>query len=127
MNQTTELGMRVMAHLGKIRGKGKVSLTDLHKAVGGSPTYLAKVTAELSRAKLILSWRGMNGGLQIAKDPKQITLFEVVRAFQGKKPLMGVSRRGGRDPLKPIVAEIDGLLVQAWSKKTVQDLLGGRK
>lgn len=83
INQTVETSFRVLLYLAVQDGKQLFSLQEIHEVVGGSPTYLAKVTAVLSRAGLIKSQRGAQGGLQLGKEPKKITMLEVVEAAQG--------------------------------------------
>jgi len=83
INQTVETSFRVLLFLAGQEGKQLVSLQDIHEVVGGSATYLAKVTAVLSRAGLLKSQRGATGGLQLGKEAKKITMLEVVEAAQG--------------------------------------------
>jgi len=83
INQTVETAFRVLLYLGAQDPKRLTSLQEIHKVVGGSATYLAKVTAVLSRAGLIKSQRGAQGGLQIGREPKKILMLEVVEATQG--------------------------------------------
>lgn len=47
-----------------------------------SEHHVAKVLQQLTRAGLIRSIRGINGGFQIAKDPKEITLLDIVEIFE---------------------------------------------
>lgn len=83
INQTVETAFRVLIYLASQDPKKLVALQDIHKAVSGSPTYLAKVTSALSRAELITSQRGANGGLKIGKSAKKITALEVIEACMG--------------------------------------------
>lgn len=83
INQTVETAFRVLLYLGSQDPKRLVSLQEIHKVVGGSATYLAKVTAVMSRDGLIASQRGAAGGLQIGREPKKIFMLEVVEAVHG--------------------------------------------
>ncbi|MFQ5628295.1 MAG: RrF2 family transcriptional regulator [bacterium] len=51
-----------------------------------SEHHVAKVLQQLVRAGLIRSIRGINGGFQIARNPKEITMFEVVQIFEPQTP-----------------------------------------
>lgn len=83
INQTVETSFRVLLFLAGQEEKQLLSLQEIHEVVGGSPTYLAKITAVLSRAGLLKSQRGATGGLQLGKDPKKTTMLEIVEAAQG--------------------------------------------
>ena len=48
--------------------------------------HVAKVLQQLVRTGLIRSIRGINGGFQIARNPKEITMFEVMQIFETQAP-----------------------------------------
>lgn len=50
---------------------------------GISRNHLMKVAQNLAAAGFVASVRGRNGGLQLARDPKKITVGEVVRKLEG--------------------------------------------
>lgn len=50
--------------------------------------YLENLLADLRRARLIASRRGVNGGYRLARPASAITLADVIRAIDG--PLAGV-------------------------------------
>ncbi len=51
-----------------------------------SELHLSKVIQEMQRAGLIRSIRGIKGGFKIARDPKDITILDVVEAFEIRPP-----------------------------------------
>lgn len=54
-----------------------------------SEHHVAKVLQQLVRVGLIRSIRGIKGGFQIAKDPKEITMLDVVEIFEPRLPQDG--------------------------------------
>ena len=52
------------------------------------PKYLENLLADLRRARLVASQRGVNGGYRLARPASAITLADVIRAIDG--PLAGV-------------------------------------
>jgi len=44
-------------------------------------SFLSKIMQGLVRAKIVSSIRGRNGGFMLAKDPKSISMFEVIDVF----------------------------------------------
>jgi len=47
------------------------------------PSFLAKIISQLSVAGLLHTSRGARGGVMLAREPKEITLLEVVEAIDG--------------------------------------------
>ncbi len=45
--------------------------------------FLAKVLLDLTEAGILKSFRGINGGYQLARRPAQITMLEVIEAIGG--------------------------------------------
>ncbi|MEW6408927.1 MAG: Rrf2 family transcriptional regulator [Nitrospirota bacterium] len=46
-------------------------------------SFLAKILQKLGRAGLVESIRGVKGGFQLAKKPKEINLLDVIIAIEG--------------------------------------------
>jgi Rrf2 family protein len=51
-----------------------------------SEYHVVKVLQQLARVGLTRSVRGLKGGFQIAKNPKEITMLEVVEIFEPRTP-----------------------------------------
>ena len=51
-----------------------------------SEHHVAKVLQQLARVGLVRSIRGINGGFKIARNPKDITMHEVVQIFEPRQP-----------------------------------------
>ncbi len=47
------------------------------------PSFLAKIVSQLSVAGLLHTSRGARGGVSLARDPKSISLLDVVEAIDG--------------------------------------------
>jgi len=128
INQTIETAFRVLIFLGSQDANHLVSLQDIHDVVGGSATYLAKITAVLSRSGLLSSQRGAQGGLQLGRDAKKISMLEVVEAAQGKfRPFGQAKVKGGKGKwgnYQLIADGLNDLLVKELSKTTLADLVG---
>jgi Rrf2 family protein len=60
-----------------------VSAKDIAEAYGIPAQLLAKILQTLTRAGLLRSHAGMNGGYALARSPRLISAFEVIRAIDG--------------------------------------------
>jgi len=130
INQTIETAFRVLIYLGSQDANRLVSLQEIHEVVGGSATYLAKITAVLSREGLLSSQRGAQGGLQLGREAKKIIMLEVIEATQGKfRPFGEAKGKTGKGKWGNYQVVADGLndmLVSALGKITLADLIGAK-
>lgn len=83
LSTRSHYGLRAMADLARSYGKGPVSLTDIAEAEGLSLAYLEQLIAALRRAKLVVATRGVHGGYQLAREPRSITVGDIVRVLEG--------------------------------------------
>lgn len=60
------------------------SATVIAQEIHLSPPTVSKILKMLWRANLVKSFRGTEGGYQLAKSPKQITVAEIISAIEGK-------------------------------------------
>jgi len=47
-------------------------------------SFLAKILQKLVKAKIVRSYRGVNGGFSLARQSKDITMMDVLEAIEGK-------------------------------------------
>ena len=59
------------------------SVDSIAQAQGIPPKFLEQILLALKRAHFLRSTKGQHGGYQMAKSPKQISLAEVIRLFDG--------------------------------------------
>lgn len=60
-----------------------IPLSDIAKRQEISAKYLEQIIITLKKAKYIKSIRGAKGGYLLLKDPKKITIGEIVELFEG--------------------------------------------
>ena len=58
----------------------------LSKELDISKSFLSKILQSLTRHHVLQSFKGVNGGFELIKDPKSITILEVMCAVEGKNP-----------------------------------------
>lgn len=46
-------------------------------------SFLAKILQKLAKANIVKSYRGVKGGFQLSRKPKEITILDVIEAIQG--------------------------------------------
>lgn len=76
-------GSRLMLDLASRRRGEPVFLREIAESQELSPGYLEQIVLPLKVSGLISSSRGSKGGYMLARDPKRITLQEIVQAVEG--------------------------------------------
>ncbi len=71
--------VRIMAELAR-HTNGNISVAELSKNQEISAKYIEKIISLLTKANLISSTRGAQGGYRLAKSPKKCTVAEILRA-----------------------------------------------
>ena len=51
-----------------------------------SKSFLAKILQALAKAEILKSYKGVNGGFSLNKDPKNITMLDVLSCVESKAP-----------------------------------------
>lgn len=80
----TEYGFVCMAYLAGHHGKDRaVPIKEIAEHGHYSVTFTEKILQALRQAKLVTARHGNHGGYALAREPKQITLKEVIDALEG--------------------------------------------
>ncbi len=58
----------------------------LSKELTISRSFLAKILQSLARKGILKSFKGVNGGFELARHSRDITILEVMEAAEGKGP-----------------------------------------
>lgn len=82
-----QYALRAMADLAQ--HEGWVSLGDVAKRQNISRKYLEQVMSLMSKAGYVKSLRGKGGGYQLARNPKDYTLGQILRAAEGSLAPVG--------------------------------------
>ncbi len=82
-NQATDYGFRIVLRLAKSPLGTRLEAMEISRNECIPERYLFKVMRKLSKAGIVKSYRGMNGGFALARLPELITLLDVVEAVEG--------------------------------------------
>ena len=81
MSTKGRYGLIIMIDLAK--AGDYLSIHDISEKENISEKYLGKIIALLSKAKLVSSTHGKNGGYKLNREPKDYKLGEILRALEG--------------------------------------------
>lgn len=95
--------------------------------------FLAKILQQLTKQKILSSSKGPHGGFSLMKDPKSITLLDIVKTIDGDEILTNCVMHNGTcssvSKLKISCAlhedygAVRDNLVKLFSEKTIYDLV----
>ncbi len=83
-----EYGMKGVLFLAEKEKKSITPLSEISKAKNIPEKFLAKIFQSLSRTGIVRSHRGVRGGFTLSRDPREISVKDVLEAIQGPYHLM---------------------------------------
>lgn len=76
-------GVKAMVDLAMNYGKGPISIKEISERKKISEYYLEQLFSPLRKAGLIKSIRGAQGGYILSKEPKDITIYDIIEVVEG--------------------------------------------
>ena len=104
-----------------------VTLKTISKRQNISERYLEQIFSALRKSGIIIGRKGAQGGYTLAKDPKEITISEILRVLEGESLLVDISN-DGVDELESFINEnlwkvINDKINEYFKSITLQDLV----
>ncbi|MCK7460654.1 MAG: Rrf2 family transcriptional regulator [Sphingobacterium sp.] len=81
--QDTESG-QLLYIASKQQGNEKTGIKQICKDLDLPTPFLAKILQQLAKQKILKSLKGPHGGFSLLKDPKKITLLDIVITIDGE-------------------------------------------
>jgi Rrf2 family cysteine metabolism transcriptional repressor len=122
-------GLKLMFELGMRYGSQPVFLKDIAGTHHISEKYLSKLVIPLRGAGLISSFRGAHGGYTLAREPRSITVREIVQVLEGViAPATGPRRQQAGDAVDPhpteaVWALLDKTVLETLENVTLESLV----
>jgi Rrf2 family transcriptional regulator, nitric oxide-sensitive transcriptional repressor len=127
ISQTVEYALRAVVHLAAYAPAARTT-EQIAEATRVPSAYLSKVLQSLARGDVVVSRRGLGGGMTLAMDPADLTLLEVVNAVEPIQRIrrcpLGLAAHGAR--LCPLHRRLDAALAsveRAFAETTLAELL----
>ena len=121
--------LRVMIDLAEHNDGSFISLQEIASRQDISKKYLESIVVMLSKAGLVISHQGKNGGYRLTRLPEEYTVAEILEITDGSlAPVECVSKTSGgcsrseRCKTFPLWAELDKLIYSFLNGKTLANL-----
>ena len=121
-------GLYAMYYLAVHAGEGPQTLQNI-STVGVPKQYLEQILGSLRRGGLLSTVRGAQGGYQIAHDPSQITLRDIIDAVEGPIELSECTsaehtcQRSGTCPVRWVWQQVTDSINHELEKIKLSDML----
>ncbi|HSL30196.1 MAG TPA: Rrf2 family transcriptional regulator [Anaerolineales bacterium] len=129
ITRQADYAVRAVLHLARIKNGDRAATSTVAKEQHIPPSFLAKIISQLSIAGLLHTSRGARGGVTLAREPKDISLLEVVEAIDGPIQLNecvaddGVCSFDGDCPIRAVWCEAQEELVSRLRSTDFAQLL----
>lgn len=81
LTQYSDLGLRLLMYLAHRYGEA-VTIQEASDRFAVSKNHMVKISHQLTKEGLIISTRGRNGGVRLARQPEAITVEDALRATE---------------------------------------------
>ncbi|MFN2371329.1 MAG: Rrf2 family transcriptional regulator [Candidatus Krumholzibacteriia bacterium] len=129
VNTKVRYGLRAILQVADAWGREPVPVSAISQTQEISGKYLEQVIGALRRAELVTSRKGVRGGYTLARDPKDISLWEIITALDSQTALVDcvlepeVCDRSDDCLTRSIWTLLSRRMEEFWSSFTLADLL----
>jgi len=82
-SKTCTYGIQAMVYLASLPGTDYTSIQQIAEILNIPFHFLKKILTQFVQANLLLSARGVNGGVKLARPSKSISVYDLVLAIDG--------------------------------------------
>lgn len=112
LTKYADLSLRLLMYLAIRRGE-PATIQEVSDRFAVSKNHMVKISHQLTKAGLIESTRGRNGGVCLARLPEDISIEEVVRAAENNFDLVECFNTEGNHCVIAGVCKLNGILGMA--------------
>ena len=130
INRQTDYAVRVILALAKQSEGVKLSSKEIQQEMLVPPAFMTRIVAQLAKSGLLNTFPGREGGLMLPRPASQITLKDVVEAFEGPILLSACLQVKGEDdcpfrascPVQPKWGRVQVAMLREMAAISFEDL-----
>lgn len=129
ITRQADYAVRAVLYLARMGNNQRAATSTVAQEQRIPPSFLAKIISQLSIAGLLHTSRGARGGVTLAREPKEITLLEVIEAIDGPIQLnecvgeTGICTFDNECPLHSVWCDAQDTLVKRLKGTTFDTLM----
>ena len=134
LSNSCRYGIRAILYIAsKQQGDEKTGIKQISKDLDLPTPFLAKILQQLAKQKILKSLKGPHGGFSLLRDPKKITLLDIVKTIDGEEIFTNciihnttctcVDKRKDPCPLHENYSKVREELINLFSTTTVHELV----
>jgi Rrf2 family protein len=134
LSSSCRYGIRAVIYLAsQPSSDSKTGIKQISKDLDLPSPFLAKILQQLAKQKILSSSKGPHGGFSLLKDPKKITLIDIVNTIDGYDTFTdcimhngsceGVEKEGKHCPLHQDYEKSRKDLIKLFSNRTIHELV----
>lgn len=134
LSNSCRYGIRAVIYLAsQPTSNGKTGIKQISKALDLPQPFLAKILQQLAKQKILGSSKGPHGGFNLLKDPRKITLLDIVNTIDGSDIFSNCIMHNGSCetvgdvkktcPLHEDYEKTRKELIQLFKNKTIYELV----
>jgi Rrf2 family protein len=138
LSNTCKYGIRALIYLASKSGRNhKVGIKQIADDLKLPTPFLAKILQQLVKSKILISSKGPHGGFSFAKDPQNITLYDVILIIDGNsffenciihnKTCQSADKENLLCPVHREFSEIRESIIRLFMSKTIHQLVDTAK
>jgi Rrf2 family iron-sulfur cluster assembly transcriptional regulator len=86
LSNSCRYGIRAIIYIAsKQQGNNKTGIRQISKDLDLPSPFLAKILQQLAKQKILKSLKGPNGGFSLLRDPRKITMLDIVKIIDGEE------------------------------------------
>jgi Rrf2 family protein len=134
LSNSCRYGIRAVIYLAsQPAGISKVGIKQISADLGLPTPFLAKILQQLAKQKILSSSKGPHGGFSLLRDPRNITLLDIVNTIDGNDTFTncvmhtgtceGVNSEKKKCPLHEDYEKTRSELIRLFSHRTIDELV----
>lgn len=134
LSNSCKYGIRAIVYIASRSQKGgMVGIKQISQDLGLPSPFLAKILQQLAKQKILSSAKGPNGGFSLVKDPKKITLLDIVKTIDGDDIMSScvihndnctnLDKRQQTCTLHEDYSKIRAEIIELFEKRTIYELV----
>ena len=131
ISQRTQYAVRAVFELAKRIGAGATKISEIAEAQAIPQRFLENILSHLKGGGFVESARGKEGGYLLAREPKELTVGEILRFSEGSFSPVECTVRGKKDscpmyghcPFRSLWHKAELALEQVYDGTTFEELV----